>query len=151
MTKSCSHCLYAYDFRVYFTPLTGVLFTFPSLYLFTIGHRGVFSLGEWSPQVQTGFHVSGPTQELPLLSFQFRTRDFHPILFTFPDNYATFHLTLIVSPTTPKINFRFGLFPLRSPLLRESHLISFPLPTQMSQFSRYCFSNLCIQLEIVED
>ena len=48
----------------YFTPLTGVLFTFPSLYLSTIGHREVFSLGEWSPQIQTGFHVSGPTQEL---------------------------------------------------------------------------------------
>ena len=36
-------------FQVYFTPLVGVLFTFPSRYLFTIGHRGVFRLGGWSP------------------------------------------------------------------------------------------------------
>ncbi len=29
--------LVAYGFRNYFTPLTGVLFTFPSRYWFTIG------------------------------------------------------------------------------------------------------------------
>ena len=40
----------------------GVLFTFPSRYLFAIGHQGVFRLGGWSPHVQTGFHVSRPTQ-----------------------------------------------------------------------------------------
>ena len=49
-------------FQVYFTPLVGVLFTFPSRYLFTIGHQGVFRLGGWSPHVQTGFHVSRLTQ-----------------------------------------------------------------------------------------
>jgi hypothetical protein len=32
-----SHCLYAYGFRFSFTPLTGVLFAFPSRYWFTIG------------------------------------------------------------------------------------------------------------------
>ena len=40
----------------------GVLFTFPSRYWSTIGHRGVFRLGWWSTQVRTGFHVPGPTQ-----------------------------------------------------------------------------------------
>ena len=49
-------------FQVYFTPLIGVLFTFPSRYLFTIGHQGVFRLGGWSPHIQTGFHVSRLTQ-----------------------------------------------------------------------------------------
>ena len=48
-------------FQVCFTPLTGVLFTFPSRYWFTIGHRLVFSLGGWAPRIQTGFHVSRPT------------------------------------------------------------------------------------------
>ena len=41
----------------------GVLFTFPSRYLFTIGQSGVFSLGGRSPRIQTGFHVSGSTLE----------------------------------------------------------------------------------------
>lgn len=35
--KSCFHCLYAHGFRFYFTPLSGVLFAFPSRYWFTIG------------------------------------------------------------------------------------------------------------------
>ncbi len=48
-------------FQVYFTPLTGVLFTFPSRYWFTIGHRLVFSLGGWAPRIQTEFHVFRPT------------------------------------------------------------------------------------------
>ena len=45
-------------FQVLLTPLTGVLFTFPSRYLFTIGRQGVFSLTRWSWQIQTGLHVS---------------------------------------------------------------------------------------------
>ena len=55
-------------FQVSFTPLVGVLFTFPSRYLFTIGHQGVFRLGGWSPHVQTGFHVSRLTQGSSLIS-----------------------------------------------------------------------------------
>lgn len=43
---------------------------------------------------------------------------------------------------------RFGLFPFRSPLLGESHLISFPLPTEMFQFGRYRLATLCIQVEM---
>jgi hypothetical protein len=49
--------LYASGFRFYFTPLAGVLFAFPSRYWFTIGRQRVFSLGGWSPHVQTRFHV----------------------------------------------------------------------------------------------
>ena len=39
----------------------GVLFTFPSRYLFSIGRLRVFSLGGWSPHLQTGFLVSRST------------------------------------------------------------------------------------------
>jgi hypothetical protein len=49
-------------FQVSFTPLIGVLFTFPSRYWSTIGHQGVFRLGGWSPHLQTGLHVSRLTQ-----------------------------------------------------------------------------------------
>ncbi len=54
--------MYAYGFRIYFTPLTGVLFAFPSRYWFTIGQSGVFSLGGWSPHIQTRFLVPRPTR-----------------------------------------------------------------------------------------
>jgi len=43
----------------------GVLFAFPSRYLFTIGRLRVFSLGGWSPHIQTRFHVPRPTCSAP--------------------------------------------------------------------------------------
>src|SRR5436190_12488643 len=43
----------------------GVLFAFPSRYWFTIGRLRVFSLGGWSPHIQTGFLVSRPTCRKP--------------------------------------------------------------------------------------
>jgi hypothetical protein len=49
-------------FQVLFTPLNGVLFTFPSRYSFTIGHQLVFSLGRWSSRLPTGFLVSRGTR-----------------------------------------------------------------------------------------
>ena len=68
-------------FQVSFTPLVGVLFTFPSRYLCTIGRQGVFRLGGWSPHVQTGFHVPRPTQG----SMQaIRLRGCHPLRHSFP-------------------------------------------------------------------
>ena len=41
----------------------GVLFTFPSRYSCTIGHRGVFRLGGWSPQIRAEFHVLRATRD----------------------------------------------------------------------------------------
>ena len=52
-----SNTLYAIGFRHYFTPLAGVLFTFPSRYWFTIGCQGVFSLIRWSGRIHAEFHV----------------------------------------------------------------------------------------------
>ena len=48
-------------FQVLFHSPPGVLFTFPSLYCFTIGHQVVFRLGGWSPRLPTGFLVSRST------------------------------------------------------------------------------------------
>ena len=50
-------------FQVLFHSPPGVLFTFPSRYLFAIGHERVFSLTRWSSQIPTGFHVSRGTWE----------------------------------------------------------------------------------------
>src|ERR1044072_2106248 len=49
----------------------GVLFAFPSRYLFTIGRLRVFSLGGWSPHIQTGFHVPRPTCSAPSTTTDF--------------------------------------------------------------------------------
>ncbi len=54
-------------------------------------------------------------------------------------NSSTCDYILLYSPTTPILpkQYRFGLFPFRSPLLGESLLISFPPGTQMFQFSGF--------------
>ncbi len=44
---------------------------------------------------------------------------------------------------------RFGLFPFRSPLLRESRLLSFPRGTEMFQFPRFASSGLWIHPAMV--
>ena len=57
--------LQAHGFRVCFTPLTEVLFTFPSRYLCAIGLSVVFSLTGWSPQIPAEFLVLRGTQVPP--------------------------------------------------------------------------------------
>ena len=59
---SGSDRLWAHGFRVSFTPLLGVLFTFPSRYLCAIGLPGVLSLGGWCRQIRTGLLRPRPTQ-----------------------------------------------------------------------------------------
>ena len=51
-------------FQVLFHSPPGVLFTFPSRYWSTIGHREVFSLAGWSRRIHTEFHVLRTTREL---------------------------------------------------------------------------------------
>jgi len=53
-------------FQVLCTPLLGVLFTFPSRYLFTIGLSVVFSLARWCWLLHTGFLRPRATQDTNL-------------------------------------------------------------------------------------
>src|SRR5690554_3433628 len=84
-TKVGSHCLYAHGFRIYFTPLSGVLFAFPSRYWFTIGQPGVFSLGGWSPRLQSRFHVPRPTR---FHMIRFSTTGLSPTMAALPSAFA---------------------------------------------------------------
>ena len=106
--------------------LSQILFTFPSRYLFTIGHLDIFRLGRWASHFQTELHVFcptltiksnyGPTGLLPsmeILSRWFRNK---------------FNLSE---------SFKFGLTRVRSPLLTGSRLISFILANQMFQFTSF--------------
>ena len=52
----------AHGFRVCFTPLLEVLFTFPSRYLSTIGLSVVFSLAGWAPRIPAELLVFRGTQ-----------------------------------------------------------------------------------------
>ena len=129
-------------FQVCFTPLKGVLFTFPSRYLFAIGHRLVFSLGGWAHQIRTGFHVSRPTWDAARawVGFGYGALTHSGRLFQAVPLPT-------VSPTSRSRNPRgqapwFGLFRVRSPLLAKSLLFSFPPVTEMFHFSGYRPSGL---------
>ncbi len=129
-------------FQILFHSPPGVLFTFPSRYLFTIGCQVVFSLGRWSSQIPTGFLVSRGTWELcpgRTENFAYRTITLFgsssqriPLSTVFVTSRGNCNF-LQQSPSTPKTQrlqaitrHRFGLIPVRSPLLRESQLLSLP-------------------------
>jgi hypothetical protein len=113
-----------------------VLFTFPSRYLFTIGRQLVFSLTPWSAWIHAKLHLHRVTQGLPRRA---RIFDYGPLTLY----GAIFHsLHLIVAlphrgPTTPTASCGFGLFRFRSPLLTESHSLSFPPVTEMFHFTGF--------------
>ena len=69
-------------------------------------------------------------------SMTFRIHGYHALWLTFPG----------YSPKSSNIIYR--LIRVRSPLLAESRLISFPPGTQMVQFSRFASRFLCIQKRI---
>ena len=83
-----SYTLYAIGCRFYFTPLAGVLFTFPSRYLFTIGCQGVFSLIRWSGQIHAEFHVHRVTWDTSRGRSDFRAPGSHGLWPTFPCRYT---------------------------------------------------------------
>ena len=122
-------------FHVLFHSPTGVLFTFPSRYYFAIGHSGVFSLTRWSSQIHTGFHVPHATRDLTV--FKLLTTGLSPSLVQDSAASSRMYIPLCSSHYLFPLRERFRLFPFRSPLLRESRLLSFPLATKMFQFARF--------------
>ena len=76
-----------------------------------------------------------------------RLRGCHPLWPAFPCRLTVFHGIFVVGPTTPwrLATPWFGLFPLRSPLLRESSFLSSPAGTEMFQFPTFASNGLCIQ------
>ena len=140
-----------HGFRYYFTPLTGVLFTFRSRYYCTIGRPVVLSLGGWSPRIHTGFLVSGDTWDDCGRFSDFRLRGSHPLRPAFPCRSPNHEFCNSLDPSGESSRsrdpdaataatltlHRFRLFPVRSPLLGESSFLSIPAGTEMFQFSAF--------------
>src|ERR1700761_861496 len=70
-------------------PLTGVLFTFPSRYWFTIGHQGVFRLRRWSSQIHTEFLGLRAPWSTAREVYSFRVQGCHLLYRRFPTSSAT--------------------------------------------------------------
>ena len=105
-------------FQVLFTPLLGVLFTFPSRYWFTIGLSGVFSLTRWcwpySDRISPAPPYSG--YSTTILIFVYGTVTFYR--FSFPNMYSYYSVLQLLYTS-------FGLFRVRSPLLSGITIVFF--------------------------
>ena len=79
----------------------GVLFTFPSRYSCTIGHRGVFRLGGWSPQIRAEFHVVRATRD-PTRGRTRLVTGLSPSLAAIPGRFTLASCIPCRGPTTPR-------------------------------------------------
>ena len=73
---------------------------------------------------------------IPIGLLTIRVRNCHPLWLNFPDHSALDQSATSRSyyPASASLHLRFGLFPVRSPLLGESLLFSLPAGTKMFQF-----------------
>ncbi len=109
-------------------------------------HRSVALLGSLSVVIECLALRDGPRRFRPgftcptLLGYRIggprlRLRDCHPLWCRFPKGFGSARSIPRLRPRDPgRCPVRFGLVPVRSPLLRESRLISFPPGTEMFQF-----------------
>ena len=137
--------MWVHGFRFYFTPLTGVLFAFPSRYFCSIGRIRYLAFDRGRPRFRQGFSCPAVLRYCPTESLPFRVRGFHPLCQAFP---KPFRYNEVFSNSAP---FRtaalqphpygwFRLLRFRSPLLPESRLFS--LPGVLRWFSSPSFASV---------
>ena len=135
--SSCSDRPEAHGFRHSFTPLNRGAFHRSLTVLVPYRSLAVFSLGGWSPQLPTRFRVSGSTHGCRSQAQRpRRLRDSHPLWSPVPEAFGCavgvlrgIRNSLHLHRSTPRRQrsrartpSRFGLLPVRSPLLGESSL-----------------------------
>ena len=98
----------------------------------------VLSLGGWSPQLPTRFHVPRGTQDPSQSGLPDSLLDSHHLWWGVPAPWGMGAGSCCWSynPRRSRKSAWFGLLPFRSPLLRESRLISSRRATEMFQFTR---------------
>ncbi len=125
--------MYAYGFRIYFTPLPGFFSPFPhGTGSLSVDHE-YLALEDGPPMFRQDFTCPALLFANLVSPPRFRIRGYHPLWPDFPDRFAN------------KMATDCWLFRFRSPLLSESRLISFPSPTEMFQFREFASTGLCIQ------
>ena len=115
-------------FQVLFHSPPGVLFTFPSQYCSLSVTREYLGLEDGPPMFPPGFTCPAVLW-IQLAAFSFRLRDYHSLWCAVPCTSAKIPQCRLLSVPRRYCYLRFGLFRVRSPLLTESRLISFPRPT----------------------
>ena len=114
-------------FQVLFHSPPGVLFTVPSQYSALSVTEEYLALGGGPPIFPQGFSCL-VVLWIPLAAVAFRIRGFHPLWPAFPKPFF-YPTSSRIAVRTPVTSHRFGLFPVRSPLLRKSMFLSLPKGT----------------------
>jgi hypothetical protein len=138
-----------------------VLFTFPSRYSFTIGRHEYSALEGGPPSFPRNSSCSAVLRCLATHAPHISSTGLSPAPADRPRSFdyaeAAGETTVIVSTRSSNPHrttltglacSRFGLLPVRSPLLGESRLIASPRGTEMFQFPRLPRTSLSIQLAV---
>ncbi len=126
-------------FQGQYPPLVGVLPIVRSRYWCAIGRQGVLSLARWTSPIRAYFHVLGPTQvpgrAAAPAAYGTITRSGGPFQVASARNSRSRVIedSPVLQPRRDESR-RFRLVPVRSPLLRQSRLLSPPRGTEMFQF-----------------
>ena len=133
----------------YFTPLPGFFSPFPLGTCSLSVTREYLALRDGPRCFRQGFTCPALLRILPGDRYISST-GLSPSSVMFPNifDYTSIFLLLYRSPTTPTPKSWFRLFPLRSPLLRESIFLSFPPVTKMFQFAGLLSLTLFIHVRI---
>ena len=124
-------------FQVLFHSPPGVLFTFPSRYLFSIGHLVVFSLRGWSLLIHTGFLVSRTTPDSSSYCHASLT-GFSPSLIQLP-RLIQITLSSFMPVLTPRLfpNSVWALSLSLAATQKIDYFLSLPTGTKMFQFPAF--------------
>ena len=138
-----SRHLWPHGFRVFALPVKGALQLSLTL-LLRYRSQDVFRVGAWCAPIRERFptHATQKTRHHPA-TYPYRTITLSGAPFQGTsgsllgvDAGSQLHIS-----TELLLRIRIALFPLRSPLLRESLLISLLLPTKMLQSGRFPYPN----------
>ena len=131
------------QFQVLFNSLFKVLFIFPSRYLFAIGLPPIFSF-RWNLPPTLSCNPKQLDSLNTIKSFR-QERESHPLCCLFPKDLAQNSFTLYcfyipqLGTGCTCTDSHGEHFPLQSPLLRESLLVSFPPLNYMLKFGGYSY------------
>ncbi len=116
--------MYAYGFRIYFTPLPGFFSPFPHGTCSLSVDYEYLALEDGPPIFRQDFSCPALLVCRLVPQLAFFIRGYHPL---WPDFFRS---DIRAAKTTRLLRFR-------SPLLSESRLMSFPRATEMFQFTRF--------------
>ena len=137
-------------FQDLFHSPSGVLFTFPSRYWFTIGYQGVLSLGSGSSRLPTGFLVSRRTQDSHrgdcVFGYRIVTFSDGPFQAASPNAFAP--IRCVLQPRPSKRGPVWAVSVSLAATRKIAALLSLPPGTEMFQFPGSALPTLWIQVGI---